>query len=326
MVAIAAAVAAFLITALTGKPLAAKLNKMGLGRTALVRKGEDLTPGRDEAPEFGGVLFLAGFLPAGILAAAALIVMGSTGAGFSAGKITAVLLGSVLMAAVGLTDDWRTAKRLPVMNPVLRCVLVWCVGLAFLMALTLSGSYSTIVLVPFSGTQADLGNGVWYLLLMLGAACGGNRMKAVSGEAASVSLAQCLSCAAVCAVFGADAGMGLSFAAAGSLLGMLLYCFPPEKMREGSGGRMMLGALPVFISILSGIPLFLIPAGIPFIFEGIYVMIRVVCQAAGHPLRDETLGEWMLSRGISGKAVSGIMTAASLLGGILSVTAAYLYI
>lgn len=90
MVAIAAAVAAFLITALVGKPLAAKLNKMGFGRTELVRKGEDLTPGREEAPEMGGLLFLTGFLPAGILAAAALMAMGSTGAGFSAGKITAV--------------------------------------------------------------------------------------------------------------------------------------------------------------------------------------------------------------------------------------------
>lgn len=326
MVAIAAAVIAFLITALAGKPLTGKLNKMGLGRTVLVRKGEDLTPGRDEAPDFGGLLFLAGFLPAGILAAAALSVMGGTGSGFSAGKITAVLLGAALMAAVGMTDDWRTAKRMSAMPFLLRWGLSWCVGLAFLMALTFSGSYSTIVLLPVLGTQADLGSGIWYLLLIFGAACGGNRMQAVSGQAASVSLVQCLSSAAVCAVLGAETGNVLSFAAAGSLLGLLLFAFPPEKMREGSGGRMMMGALPALIGILSGTPLFLLPAGIPFIFEGIYVMIRVVCQAFGKTLPEKSLGEWMISRGMSGKAVSGVMTAAALIGGILSVVAAYFYL
>ncbi len=326
MVAIAAAVIAFLIAALTGKPLIGKLNKMDLGRTMLVRKGEGLTPGRDEAPDFGGLLFLAGFFPAGILAAAALAVMGGTGSGFSAGKITAVLLGAALMAAVGMTDDWRAAKRLRPMHFLLRWGLTWCVGLAFLTALSFSGSYSTIVLLPFSGRQAELGSGIWYLLLIFGAACGGNRMQSVSGEAASISLVQCLSTAAVCTVLGAEVGNILSFAAAGGLLGLLMFAFPPEKIREGSGGRMMMGAIPAFIGILSGTPLFLLPAGIPFIFEGIYVMIRVVCQAVGKQVQEKNIGEWMLARGSSGKAVSGIMTGAALIGGILSVIAAYFYL
>lgn len=325
MVAIAAAVVAFLITALVGKPIIGKLNKMGLGRTVLVRKGEDLTPGREEAPDFGGLVFLAGFFPAGILAAAALSLLGATGSGFSAGKITAVLLATALMAAVGLTDDGRTAKRVPEMPFLLRWGLSWCVGLAFLLALSFSGSYSTIVLFPIAGTQVDLGSGIWYLLAICAAACGGNRMRAVSGQAASVSLVQSLSSAAVCAVLGAETGNVLSFAAAGSILGLLLFAFPPEKMREGSCGRMAMAVLPVLVGILSGTLLFLIPAGIPFLFEGIYAMIRVVCLVFGKTLPEKTLGDWMMSKGMSGKAVSGIMTAAALIGGMLSVAAAYFY-
>jgi hypothetical protein len=326
MTALIAAAAAFLIAALAGKPLIQKLNKSGLSHTMVAYKGEERTPGRTEAADFGSLLLLAGLIPAGILSAVVLSLLGGTGSGFSAGKITSVLLGTLLMAVVGLTDDWRAAKRLQPMNTQLRWALIWCVGLAFLFALVLSGSYSTLVLVPFAGSWIDIRTGIWYLLLILGAACGGNRQSAVSGQSASVSLIQCLTCAGVCGVFGSDAATAIAFAAAGSLLGLLLYAFPPEKLREGSGGRMMMAVLPVLLGIQNGTVLFLLPAQIPFLFEGIYVMIRIVSRLRGKPLQEETLSGWLLSRGWSGKAVSGVMPFLAFIGGAVSVLAAYLYL
>ena len=52
----------------------------------------------------------------------------------------------------------------------------------------------------------------------------------------------------------------VSFGMAGAALGLLLFAFPPEKMREGRGGRMLLGTLPVMAAIAAGRAVFY-PAG-----------------------------------------------------------------
>ena len=57
-----AAVAAFLLAALTGGRLAGWLQKKGMGRSLMVKKGESVTPGQEDAPEFGALPLLIGFI------------------------------------------------------------------------------------------------------------------------------------------------------------------------------------------------------------------------------------------------------------------------
>lgn len=324
-----AAVAAFLLTALTGKPLAAWLQKRGFGRSMMVKKGEGVTPGQDNAPEFGALPLLIGLIPASVLALILLLVTGSSlSPGIEAGKMLAVLASGALYGAVGLTDDWRRGKRLPEMPLLGRVALILGVSIAFLVALRMLGERSDIVLIPFLGTQGYLGN-VWLaamVLLLLGAATGGDACGAVSGQAGSTALPLSLAAAGVSAVFGMRGMASISFAMAGASLGLLLYAFPPEKLREGRGGRMMLGTVPVMAAIAAGAPLFILPAGIPFIFEGIYAMIRVVREAAGKKPGLDSLGAVLIDKGLSGKMVSGLYAGVGLVGAVLSIVAAYLYL
>lgn len=329
MTELVAAAVAFLLTAALGGPVAGWFRKRGFGRSLMVKKGESVTPGREDAPEFGAVPLLIGLVPASLLALILLLVSGgSLSPGIEAGKMLAVLFSAALYAAVGLTDDWRLGRRIPEMPLFFRVALLLGVSVAFLIALRVLGERSDVVLVPFLGTQADLGI-VWFaamVLLLLGAACGGDACGAVSGEGASVSLPLSFAAAGVSAVFGMRGAASVSFAAAGASLGLLLYAFPPEKMREGRGGRMLLGTLPVMAAVAAGAPLFVLPAGIPFIFEGIYAIIRVVRLAFGKAAGPGTLGAFLLDRGMSGKMVSGLYAGAGLAGAAVSIAAAYLYL
>ena len=110
------AVAAFLLAALTGGRLAGWLQKKGLGRSLMVKKGESVTPGQENAPEFGALPLLIGLVPASLLALLILLISGgSLSPGIEAGKVLAVLFSAALYAAVGLTDDWRRGNRMPEM-------------------------------------------------------------------------------------------------------------------------------------------------------------------------------------------------------------------
>ncbi len=335
MTAMAAAVAAFIITAVTGKPLSGWLDKKGLSRTAIEKKREGFSPGMRAVPELGGLLYLLGLIAAGLLAMAVMVFTGA-GEAFSAeteiAKMLAVLVCTGLIGAIGLMDDWRRAKRMGAMHPLLRLVMVFAVSFAFLAAVRLSGDRSSILMIPFAGIQLDAGQGwtVIMLVMLVGAAMGGGRMRASSGQCASVALISALGCGGVFAVFSRMGACSLAFGSAGAMLGLVLFVLPPEKLREGSGGGMAGCVLPVMAAIAGGAPLFVLPAAIPFIFEGIYAIMKVACQAVGSRRADgclsaDSLGEWLMVRGFSGKAVTGGYAVLSLLGCVLAVTGSYLY-
>lgn len=327
----AAAVAAFIITAVAGKPLAGWLDKKGLSRTEFEKHGEGFSPGIRAVPEFGGLLFLLAMIPVGILVLTAVLLL-ETDEAFSiraeAGKMLAVVVCTALIGTVGLMDDWRRAKRLGTMPPLLRLVMVFVISFAFLIGVRLSGDRSSILLLPFAGGQLDAGQGwtIIMLVMLIGAALGGDRMRAVSGQSASVSLVCALGCGGVFAVFSRMGACSLAFAGAGALLGMMLSVFPPERMREGSGGAMAGSVLPVMAAIAGGAPLFILPAMIPFLFEGIYAIINVALQAAGRQTSSPSLGDWLIGRGLSRKMVTGIYALLSLAGSIAAVMGGYFYL
>ncbi len=328
----AAAVAAFIIAACAGKPLSGWLDKKGLSRTAIEKHGEGFSPGLRAVPEFGGLLYLLALLPAGILAMVT-VPFFHWGEAFSSaaviGKIVAVVVCTTLIGAVGMMDDWRRARRLSPMNPLLRLVMVFVICFAFLVGVRLSGDRSAILLLPFAGGQLDAGQGwtVIMLVMLVGTVFGGDQMRAVSGQSASVSFVCALGCGGVFAVFAGDGSCSLAFGSAGALLGLLLFVLPPERLREGSGGAMAGCVLPVMAAIAGGAPLFILPALIPFLFEGIYAIIRVACQAVGrqNPMAG-SLGEWLIAHGLSGKTVMGGYAVLSLAGGIAAVAGAYFYL
>ena len=122
LTAFAAAAAAFLITALGGKPLICLLEKYRLTALLIREKDGVKTPDKKPVPEMGGLLYLCGLLGGGIIGAILLLITGG-GEAFSAsvsfGKLGAVLICTLLMGLLGLLDDWRRARSLPPMYPLI---------------------------------------------------------------------------------------------------------------------------------------------------------------------------------------------------------------
>ena len=231
------------------------------------------------------------------------------------------------MGLLGLLDDWRRARALPPMSSAVRLLLVSGIALSFLFGIWASGDRSTILLLPF-GSQLDLGIGypVLLFLMLIGSVYGAGQMSASSGQLLSVSLISSLGCGGIFAVFAIRGICEISFASAGAMLGLTLFSFPPEKLREGNGCRKAGGVFPMAVGIAGGAPLFVLFMGLPFIFEGIYVMIKLCVNIGGKELPAENFGAFLMEKGWSGKAVCGLYAFFALAGGIAAVSAAVLYL
>ena len=330
LTAFAAAAAAFLITALGGKPLIHLLESHHLTAFLMREKDGVKTPDKKPVPEMGGLLYLCGLLGGGIIGSVLLLITGG-GEAFSAsvsfGKLGAVLICTLLMGLLGLLDDWRRARSLPPMSPAVRLLLVSGIALSFLFGIWASGDRSTILLLPF-GSQLDLGIGypVLLFLMLIGSVYGAGQMSASSGQLLSVSLISSLGCGGIFAVFAIRGICEISFASAGAMLGLTLFSFPPEKLREGNGCRKAGGVFPMAAGIAGGAPLFVLFMGLPFIFEGIYVMIKLCVNIGGKELPAENFGATLREKGWRGQAVCGLYAFSALAGGIAAVSAAVLYL
>ncbi len=330
MTAFAAALAAFLTAALCGKPLIRFLERKKLTGLAMQKKAEALVPDIRPVAEMGGLLYLAGLFSGSILGILFSLIKGSALFSLSSavGKSVVLLIGTGLMAMVGLLEDWRKVRKLSPLSSWLRLLLLFGISFSFLIGIRLTGDYSNILLLPFWGGQLDLGNGwtVCIVFLLLGAAYGGRKMSAVPGQSVGVLLAVSLGCGGIFAVFSTDIIRETAFASAGALLGLALFTFPPEKIREGNGMRLAGSVFPMMAAIAGGAPLFVLFMGLPFIFEGIYAMIKICAEAFGKVLSAESFGAFLMEKGLSGKAVSGIYAGVTLLGGVLAAAASVLYL
>lgn len=111
MTAFAAAAAAFLITALGGKPLIHLLESHHLTAFLMREKDGVKTPDKKPVPEMGGLLYLCGLLGGGIIGSVLLLITGggeSFSASVSFGKLGAVLICTLLMGLLGL---WMTGEE-----------------------------------------------------------------------------------------------------------------------------------------------------------------------------------------------------------------------
>lgn len=327
LAAILGAVFSFGVTALAARQMIPRFRNKGLSRTPVKKQGTDYVTGLP-APALGGFPLAMG-LAAGVLAGLVLLALSGGG---SPAELTVILwarllcglLLGLLMGAVGLLDDYRRGKGLPGLSRLTILLLQAAVGICYLTALILCGDRSTLLLLPFWG-QADLG-GFYHplcLLLILGAAAGGERTAATDGAAATVALTAGFSLALAGGILGSGPSSVLGFALAGSALGLLLYSFPPAKLRCGKGGGMLFGSVAAAAAMGCGRPMLLLPAALPWLMEGAFALVQLFAFAlAGKKTQAASFGGWLEEKGLSGKTVSGIYMAASLAGfGLTAVSA-----
>ena len=330
MTALLSALAAFLAAAFIGKPIIHFLKKKGLYGFKICDREGVLTPDTKPVSEMGGLIYLVGLLIGGIIALLALLFTKDSetfSLASAAGKTIALLICTLLTGVIGLFDDWQGVRKSFGAASVIRLVLICMAGISFLIGLCLSGGRSTLVLIPFVGSQIDLGSGwtIVSLLLFLGFAYGGRQLTASEGQSVSVSFALSLGTGGVFAVFAVKGLCDAVFASAGALLAMLLFVFPPEKIREGMGIRMAGSVLPIMAGIAGGTSIFILFMGLPFIFEGIYAIIKLCAESFGKEIVPDTFGSFLMEKGVSGKAVTGLYTLLTLIGAIAAIVSAMLY-
>lgn len=285
MIPSAAAVLAFIITALSGMIIIPILKKLKYGQTIL-----DIGPKwhkkKEGIPTMGGLMFIIGTViatAASFCAAPIIKSAGLLGELKSPDRLIPLIAGFGLalgMAAVGFIDDYIKVvkKRNLGLTARQKTFIQLIVCAAYLISLYLSGG--TYTKIPFVGA-VDVSGGIgliyWPIALVFiyGFVNAVNLTDGIDGLASSVTLAVS-AFFIVLSVFEGLLLMNITAAAlAGACIGFLLWNMNPAKVFMGDTGSMFLGGMVVALAFGSGYPILLFLAGIIYLTEAMSVVIQV---------------------------------------------------
>lgn len=218
-------------------------------------------------PTMGGIMIIISFLLAALL-----FLQGNR-------EGIALVMLTLSFGLIGFLDDFIkiTKKRsmgLRAYQKMLAQVIVTVVFVVY--CFTLPG-FSTYIIVPFiSNVYLDLG--IWYIPLIcfviLGAVNGANFTDGLDGLASGVTV--------LIVAFFLFASWALhspilpiTGAAAGSLLGFLLFNSYPAKVFMGDTGSLALGGFVAGTAIILGMPLWLGIVALVYVIEVLSVIIQV---------------------------------------------------
>jgi phospho-N-acetylmuramoyl-pentapeptide-transferase len=264
---------AFAVVVVLGRFFIPFMRKIKAGQSIL-EIGPKWHLSKQGTPTMGGILFIAGILAACV----------ATGAGHTAGgKWIHILiwLFATFFGAIGFLDDYvKVAKKRNMgLTAPQKLLLQLAVSLAFISLMRLWGVVTPNLYIPFANISVPL-PWIWYMLFSVLVITGGanaiNFTDGVDGLLSAVTLPVMLFFTAVALLDGATEIGILSVAAAGALLGFLIYNFNPAKVFMGDTGSLFLGGLVMGIAFALDIPLIIVIVGAIYIIEILSVVIQVV--------------------------------------------------
>lgn len=190
---------------------------------------------------------------------------------------------AVLFAAVGFIDDY--AKLIKKQNEGLKAyqkfILQSIVAAAYISAMCALGYMDTIVPIPFTEIELDLGIAFYPLaiLLIVGVDNSTNLTDGIDGLCATVTAVV----AAFFALFGlpvigllhGEAITYLAGALFGGMLGFLVYNWNPARIFMGDTGSLFIGGMVMGLAFLCDQPLIIIIVGLIYLIETASVMLQV---------------------------------------------------
>ncbi len=193
-------------------------------------------------------------------------------------RILPVLLVTVGYGIVGLLDDFIKVilKHNEGLKPLPKFLLQILIAATFAFYLYSAGYSTTLQFHIFGGFEMKLG---WFyyifvVIVMTAFSNGVNFTDGLDGLASSVT--------AIIAVFFAVVSWGtdsdlvpVASAAAGSLLGFLLFNTYPAKVFMGDTGSLALGGFVTAIAFMLEMPLILVVVGFIYVAEVLSVMLQV---------------------------------------------------
>ena len=190
---------------------------------------------------------------------------------------------ALLFAAVGFIDDY--AKLIKKQNEGLKAyqkfILQSIVAAAYISAMCALGYMDTVVPIPFTEIELDLGIAFYPLaiLLIVGVDNSTNLTDGIDGLCATVTAVV----AAFFALFGlpvigllhGEAITYLAGALFGGMLGFLVYNWNPARIFMGDTGSLFIGGMVMGLAFLCDQPLIIIIVGLIYLIETASVMLQV---------------------------------------------------
>ncbi len=274
---IIAAVAAILVTALSGLLVVPLLRRLKFGQT-INEQGPAWHINKQGTPTMGGLMFIGGSC-LGLLAAWPFL--SGANIGIDPAGIWLLLLGlftTFAFSAVGFLDDFLKVVRKQ--NLGLRAwqklVAQFLIAGCFLATLHMMGRLSTLVRLPFVG-MVDFG-WLFYplsVLLIVWMVNAVNLTDGIDGLASLVTFFVMCGYFLLLMLFEKYPLATWASALAGSLVGFLIWNFYPAKVFMGDTGSMFLGGAVVALGYCMGRPDVLVILGMVYILEALSVAIQV---------------------------------------------------
>ena len=186
----------------------------------------------------------------------------------------------LFIGMIGFVDDYVKffKKQNAGLSALQKLVLQFGGTIAYVVALWLDNSISTVVALPFTTFTYDLGI-FYYIILVVGIVFTVNSVNLTDGIDGL-----CSSVTAVAMVFfsvlsiksgNVEAGI-MSAVMLGGAFGFLVYNFHPAKVFMGDTGSLCMGGMVCAIAMMLNIPIILFFVGIIYFIESFSVMIQVI--------------------------------------------------
>ncbi|MBQ1354695.1 MAG: phospho-N-acetylmuramoyl-pentapeptide-transferase [Ruminococcus sp.] len=278
-----AAIAAFLISAVTGKFLIPFLHKLNFGQTIL-EEGPKWHKSKQGTPIMGGIMFIIAIVAVSVIST---VVYMLTGSGFIetyfsdiSREVTSIFAGLGLALAnglIGFIDDYTKVvkKRNLGLTAIQKLVLQFAVAGAYLATLGIAG-YGTSTIIPFVGS-VDLGFFYYIIaaIVIVGVVNAVNLTDGVDGLDGSITFFVAVSFMLIASKLYSLGITAVSAAIAGACLGFLVWNFHPAKVFMGDTCSLFLGGIVCALAFAVNMPILLLPLGIVYLCEMFSVMLQV---------------------------------------------------
>ncbi len=277
----AASFGALLITAGSGLLIIPALRRLHFGQT-IKEIGPTWHQGKNGTPTMGGLTFYLGVLAGAVLGYGMLAVSvpGLLGGWLSDRCISLLLavLTAYLFGFVGFADDYIKVvkKRNLGLKARYKIVAQTLITGAYLCALQLNGTLSTVVALPLLG-RVDLGWAFYVLsfLLIIGMVNAVNLPDGIDGLCSCVTFVVMMGFMFIASLLGNTTMSLFAAAVAGGCAGFLAWNFYPAKVFMGDTGSMFLGGAVVTVAYGLGRPELLLFLGVIYLIEAFSVMLQV---------------------------------------------------
>ncbi len=312
---------AFAVTALSGFWLVPALRKLKFGQTIL-DIGPSWHKNKEGTPTMGGIMFAIGILLAGVAAFWFLKDCDVTEKiRFASGLLMAVGYGFL-----GFIDDYMKVVRhqnegLTAKQKFIGQVLL---AIVFLFGLSLSGTLSTVLQIPFIG-QIDLG--IFYyplaVFIIVGASNAVNLTDGIDGLCTSVTFVCACGFLVMAAILEHSGVTYLAAALAGGCLGFFLWNAHPAKVFMGDTGSLFLGGMVCAMAFGLNYPVILLFAGIVYVLETLSDIIQIGSYKLTHKrvFKMAPIHHHFEMCGWSEWKIVFVFSAVGLLGAIVSILA-----